>query len=84
MVDSNFNAYLPNPEGSSYVEEIVAELVSAMLEDMSVQFLLRRKSWSRDGHTCSMLCRDMVENSWTDCLLRAERRLYQNVLVKYA
>ena len=75
----DFNGDLVIPEGRECVEEIVVELASTGLEEMSYHFLPRCKYWSRDGQTLIMRRVNIVVRSRTDYLLGTDLRLYQNV-----
>ena len=46
---------LANPEGIQHKEEISVEMVTPSLEDMTIHFLLRRKSWAQYGRTWCMI-----------------------------
>ena len=82
LVARNFNADLAVPEGNARDKEIDAALAAAGLEDMSANFLPRRKLWLRDGRTRRILHGGREVRSRTDYILETDRRLLQNVLVR--
>ena len=45
LVEGEFNVNLVDQEGYRRGEDITAEIATEILEDMPVQFLLRRSSW---------------------------------------
>ena len=51
LVAEDFNADLAQPEGTRIYKDIVAELAAAGLEDMSSNFLLRRRPICQDVRT---------------------------------
>ena len=55
LVAGNTNVNLAEPEGDRRGGDILAELVTEGLEDMSEHFLPRQHPWCRDGRAWSML-----------------------------
>ena len=80
--DFNFNVNLSEPEGDRRGEDIAAAMATEVLEDMSSQFLTRRRLWCRDGRTWSMTGEGREVRSRTDYILGTDRRLFGNVSVR--
>ena len=55
LVAGDFKADLEKPEGERREEEIAANLVAAVLEDMYVHFLPRRRPWCWDRRAWSIV-----------------------------
>ena len=79
LVAGDFNVKLLDPEVDQRGKEIVAVLATEMLEDIPDHFLLRQRSWFRDGRTWSMVQAEREVMSWTDYILGTDRHLFWNV-----
>ena len=82
LVAGDMNSILAEPEGDRRGEDIVAELATEGLEDMSVHFLPQRLPWCRHNRTWSMLRKGREVRSWTDYILGTDCRLFGNVSVR--
>ena len=82
LVAGDFNVRLSKLEGDRRGEDIVAALATAVLEDMSVHFLPRRRSWCRDGRTWIMIWAGWEVRSRTDYILGMDHHLFWNVSVR--
>ena len=75
LVTGDFNVKLSEPEGDRRREDIAAALATEGLEDMSAQFLPRRRSCFRDGRTWSMIRAGREVRSRTDYILGTDSRI---------
>ena len=79
----NFNFNLTAPEGSHCGEDIMAAITAEGLEDLSANFISRRKSWARDGRMwCMCRCRREARPQ-TDYIIGTYFCLFQKVSVWY-
>ena len=81
LLDGDFKTELAAPEGSSCVEDIVAAISTARMEDISARFLLCRKSWVQDGRMWNVRLQGREVRSWTDQLLETDSRLFRKASV---
>ena len=82
LVAGDFNVNLADPEGDRRREEIVAAMEMEGLEDMSAHFLLRGRSWCRDGRTWRMIREGREVRYRTYYILGMDRHLFGNVSVR--
>ena len=76
LVAGDFNVKLSETEGDRRGDDTVAALETEGLEDMSVHFLPRRRSWYRDGRTWSMIQAGKEVRSRTDYIMGMDLRLF--------
>ena len=79
MVFVDPNANITDPEGNSRGEAILPAILDALLEDISVHFLLHKIPRSQGGRTWSMLRQGMLVRSITDKILGIDCHLLQNI-----
>ena len=77
------NANLAEPEGDCREEYIAATIMTEGIEEMSAQFLPRRRPLFWDWRTWSMLQKGREVRSRTDYILGTDRHRFGNVSVRY-
>ena len=82
LVAGDFNVNLADLEEDRRGEDITAAMATEGLEDMPVQFLLRRCPWCRDGRMWSMIQEGKEVWSRTDYIIGTDHRLFGNVSVR--
>ena len=82
LVAGDFNSNLAKPEGSEGYDEISVSVVTAGLDYMSGNFLLRHIPWVQDGRTWSMQRQGWEVQSWTDSILGKDCRLLYKVSIR--
>ena len=82
LVDGDLNANLAEPEGTPQDEAIADELAAVGIVDMQLHFLPRHNPWLQDMCTGLMRRDEREVRSWTDNILRTDRRLFQDVDVQ--
>ena len=81
LVVGNFNTYLAGPEVSKRDKDIVAALLAAGLEDISENFIPLGRPCYRDARTWIMVQMGREVRSWTDYIIRTDRRLFRKTSV---
>ena len=83
LVVGYFNADLASPEGHDRDKSIALAMAKKGLEEMAAHFLPRHRLWTRYGRTWRMLRHGQEVISRMDYILGTDRRLLQNVAVRY-
>ena len=82
VVAVDLNTDLEESENDQRGTEIAAAMTASGVEDMTEQFLPRRRRWGRERRTWSMVREGKVMRSRTDYLLGTDRSLFRNVSVR--
>ena len=72
MVSKYFNTHIMEPEDNAREQVISAAVVTAGLEEMSVQLLLHYIQWAKDGRNWIMQRQGQEVRSWNDYILRKD------------
>ena len=81
VVAGDLNTDLEDAENDQRGTEIAAATKEAGAEDMTTQFIPRKRRWGREGWTWSMVREGKVVRSRTDYLLGTDICLFRNVSV---
>ena len=82
LVEGDFNVSLLVLKGDQRGEDIAADMLTEVLEDMSAHFLPRCHSWCRYRKKWSMFREGREVRSRTDYILGMDRCLFGNVSVR--
>ena len=82
VVAGDLNTDLEDSDNDWRGTEIAVAMTAAGVEDMTAQFLPRRRRWGRERRTWSMVQEGKVVRSRTDYLLGTDRSLFRNVSVR--
>ena len=82
VVAGDLNTDLEDAENDQRGTEIAAAMTEAGAEDMTAQFIPRKRRWGRERWTWSMVQEGKVVRSRMDYLLGTDKRLFRNVSVR--
>ena len=83
VVAGDLNTDLEDLESNRRGTDIVAVMTAEGVEDMTANFLPRKRRWGRERRTWSTVQEGKAIRSQTDYLLGTDRSLFRNVSVRY-